>query len=221
MDLLAQNDAQQGFPILSVNWDGWELSQKPSTNMQGANLLMNAELGSRAIAEILKFAMPGQIIVSREPFQPRVAQWLYRRTPKASIQAPPIAPAPQNAKKHIKAPQNPVQEQLLAIWSAILGKEPLSIDDSFFDMGGHSLMGTQVLSRVRDHFGLDLPVKYLYEHPTVAQFASWLETQNQTASTSQAPTIEKAAARVEEADPATLLAELEGLSEAELEELLS
>jgi acyl transferase domain-containing protein len=73
------------------------------------------------------------------------------------------------------APVTETEEALAAIWQAAFGLEAISVHDNFFDMGGHSLMGIQILARVRDQFGLNLPPGTLYERPTLASFAALID----------------------------------------------
>src|SRR6185295_10139893 len=69
------------------------------------------------------------------------------------------------------APREEVERRIAAIWSQVLGIEQVGVEDSFFDLGGHSLLAMQVVSRIRDAFLLDLPVRQLFEQPTVAALA--------------------------------------------------
>jgi amino acid adenylation domain-containing protein len=73
------------------------------------------------------------------------------------------------------SPRTPTEELLAAIWSEVLGRPPVGIHDGFFDLGGHSLLATQVVSRVRRTFGVELPLRALFEAPTVAGFAGRVE----------------------------------------------
>jgi len=66
------------------------------------------------------------------------------------------------------APRTPLEERIAAIWTEVLGREPAGIDDSFFSLGGHSLLAAQVVGRVGRELGITLPVRCLFEHPTVA-----------------------------------------------------
>ena len=69
------------------------------------------------------------------------------------------------------APTDQVQEMLVEIWAAVLGVERVGINDNFFEMGGHSLLAAQAMSRVQKAFKAELPLRLLFEFPTVAAFA--------------------------------------------------
>jgi amino acid adenylation domain-containing protein len=69
------------------------------------------------------------------------------------------------------APRTPTELELADIWIQVLEVDTVGIHDNFFDLGGHSLLATQVMSRVREAFRLELPLRRLFEHPTVAGLA--------------------------------------------------
>jgi iturin family lipopeptide synthetase A len=71
-------------------------------------------------------------------------------------------------------PQTETEMALAAIWSELLKVESIGIYDSFFDLGGHSLMAIRALSRIRDEFDVDLPIQTLFESPTIADLANIL-----------------------------------------------
>ena len=77
-------------------------------------------------------------------------------------------------ERNLVAPSTPVEEELAQIWSKVLSLEQVGIHDNFFDLGGHSLSATQVISLVRQAFHLDLPLLSLFEAPTVAGLAAML-----------------------------------------------
>ncbi len=67
------------------------------------------------------------------------------------------------------APSTPEEKLLCGIWSEVLNVEGVGIRHDFFDLGGHSLIATRLISRIRDQFGKNLELRYLFEHPTVEQ----------------------------------------------------
>lgn len=70
------------------------------------------------------------------------------------------------------APRTPLEEVLAGIWREVLSLTQISIHDNFFELGGHSLLATQVISRVRDSLQIELPVRRLFESPTVAELSA-------------------------------------------------
>jgi acyl carrier protein len=66
------------------------------------------------------------------------------------------------------SPRNSVEEKLHDIWSEVLQSKQIGIHDSFFELGGHSLTATQVLSRIRAHFGMEIAVREFFAQPTIA-----------------------------------------------------
>jgi phthiocerol/phenolphthiocerol synthesis type-I polyketide synthase E len=64
-----------------------------------------------------------------------------------------------------------IEAQLAAVWSELLGVEAIGLDQNFFELGGHSLLATRVLARVLDMFGVQVPLRTLFEAPTIRQFA--------------------------------------------------
>jgi hypothetical protein len=88
---------------------------------------------------------------------------------------PPPGTAGLEASTVHVPPGSPIEGLLASIWCELLGIERVSIHDNFFDLGGHSLLATQVMSRVRQLFQVDLPLRILFEQPTVAGLAQSVE----------------------------------------------
>ncbi|MGZ3459615.1 MAG: non-ribosomal peptide synthetase, partial [Archangium sp.] len=98
---------------------------------------------------------------------------------------PPEAQRLEESDSHV-APRTPTEELLANLWSQLLGVARVGIHDNFFELGGHSLLATQVISRIRATFGVDLPIRELFEEPTVAGVAQALQARL-TGSALQAP----------------------------------
>jgi len=79
-------------------------------------------------------------------------------------------PAPDLARGEAGyvASRNETEEIVAGIWSEVLGVDRVGVHDNFFELGGHSLLGTQVIAKVRTRFAVDLPLRTLFEAPTVA-----------------------------------------------------
>jgi hypothetical protein len=69
------------------------------------------------------------------------------------------------------AARTPVEEALTRIWREILEQPRVGVQDNFFELGGHSLLATRVISRIRDEFNVDLPVRRMFETPTIEALA--------------------------------------------------
>jgi acyl carrier protein len=84
-------------------------------------------------------------------------------------------PAPEAGQRgEYVAPRTELERRICEIWEELLGVERAGIEDNFFDLGGHSLMATQVVSRVRSALGLEVPLRTVFEHPTVGGFCAKL-----------------------------------------------
>jgi acyl carrier protein len=89
---------------------------------------------------------------------------------------PGALPSPEPvAETGYVAPRTAAEQVVAELWAEVLRVERVGVDDNFFALGGHSLLATQVLSRVDQAFGVKLPVRSLFEHPTVAALAAAIE----------------------------------------------
>ncbi len=104
-------------------------------------------------------------------------------------------------------PRTPLEQSLAELWAGLLNVPPVGIDDNFFDLGGHSLLAVQLLSRVRQIYGVDLSLEVVYSGEfTVAELAKAVELKG----------IEQAGGNYQD-----LIEELDGLSEEEVQALLA
>jgi acyl-coenzyme A synthetase/AMP-(fatty) acid ligase/acyl carrier protein len=123
-------------------------------------------------------------------------------------------PAPVRGLAHDvgPGPRTETERRLVEIWAEVLEMPAVGIDDNFFDLGGHSLLAVQIASRIRNIFAVDVPLRALFEAPTVAGLAAWLAT---APAASVAPAAIPVAAHEEQ-----LLQQLDDLSPEALDALL-
>jgi SAM-dependent methyltransferase/acyl carrier protein len=87
------------------------------------------------------------------------------------------------------APRPGVEQSLAGLWSDLLGLPQIGIHDNFFDLGGHSLLTTQLISRVRELFKVELPLREVFHHPTIAALAIVIEQAQNNCAPSAMPKI--------------------------------
>ncbi|HEX6289042.1 MAG TPA: amino acid adenylation domain-containing protein [Herpetosiphonaceae bacterium] len=87
--------------------------------------------------------------------------------------------------RDIIAPRTPTEELLAGQWAALLGREQVSIHDSFTKLGGNSLLGIRLIAWVRETFQLNVPVRTLFDRPTVAKLAAWIDLQRSKAAAAE------------------------------------
>jgi len=138
-----------------------------------------------------------QFLRSRLPeaMIPSVFVWLdaFPTTPNGKInrQALPTPDLSYQENTPIDAPsQTPTEIRVAQVWGEVLGLASMSIHANFFDLGGHSLRATQVISRIRQTFDLDLPLRILFECPTIASFATAIETAQASTEQENAPQLQ-------------------------------
>ncbi len=115
-----------------------------------------------------------------------------------------------------EAPRKPMEEKLAEIWATVLRRERVGIRDNFFELGGHSLLATQLISRLRNAFNVELPLRYLFECPTIEELVpSILEFQRKAEAH-----LPNAIAKNSQSDAQELLARIDQLTDEQVESLL-
>jgi len=157
-------DLRQTSPLMTATQ--WESFLRPQ-GFEGLTVLPRGEEGRQAADHALLLAqMPAQGAPSTRSEDAHT-------TPTRSAAAAWVHPRPKLANDYI-APRNDLERRLVEIWQRVLGTE-LGVYDNFFDVGGDSLLAIQLLSRLREEFGISLPAQALLSTPTVASLAVQLE----------------------------------------------
>ena len=100
-------------------------------------------------------------------------------------------PDPQRRDRPYNAPRDPVEEMVAIIWAEVLGAEQIGIHDDFFELGGHSLVAGKVIARLAASLGVEVPLRVMFEHPTVAGLAEHVRGARNNLATLAAPPLQK------------------------------
>jgi len=96
-------------------------------------------------------------------------------SPNGKVDRKALPPPGGGAGGEWLAPRTPTEDRLAAVWAEVLGRERIGAEESFFELGGHSLLATRVAARVREGFGIELPLRSLFEKPTVRGLAGHID----------------------------------------------
>ncbi|NOT89262.1 MAG: amino acid adenylation domain-containing protein [Lysobacter sp.] len=124
---------------------------------------------------------------------------------KVDRRALPAPEAAAGASDDLIAPRTPEEEALAALWGELLNLPAVDVRANFFDLGGHSVLGTQMLSRIEYEYGIELSLRVLFEAPTLEQMAA---------------RVVEACAIADQSDMDALLRKLEHLSDEEISQQL-
>ena len=146
--------------------------------------------GSAALQAFVASQLPDYMVPSTIMLVPVLPVTPNGKVDRAALPAPPIARAAEPA-----APRTLIEERLASVVAGLLQVERVDPQENFFLLGGHSLLGAQLLSRVREDFGVEIPLRLLFDVPTVSGLSNEIERR--------------------------LLAGLEAMTDAEAERLLA
>jgi len=178
LDAFAEERFRRGEPWLTVDWDGWRTPARDEVSGLGASLAehqMSPAEGGEAFALALAFPAAGRLVVSIGDLDARMEP--RRGTPQDERPAAPREAAGRTlyARPGLQAAfvpaGNELERGIAAVWQRVLGVEQVGVDDNFFDLGGNSLVGGQVLAELRRDLGLQISSVTLFEAPTVSSLA--------------------------------------------------
>jgi amino acid adenylation domain-containing protein len=158
-------------------------SDRPDRSTGGRRLVAYwvGDASTEAMRRHLGGRLPAYMVPSA--FVPLAA---FPLTPNGKVDRKAL-PAPVGAGEGFVAPRSAVEEVLAGIWAEVLGVGRVGLHDNFFDRGGHSLLATRVVSRLRSVFGVELPLRVLFERPTVETLAAAVEEARKGGGSAAAP----------------------------------
>ncbi|MDK3158297.1 SDR family NAD(P)-dependent oxidoreductase [Kamptonema cortianum] len=162
-----QQNRNARFPWIVVNWDIWQGSVTSSL----AEFALTPEAGLDALQRILSQAELDRVIVSTTDLKTRLRQAFTAQPPEK----PPLHVRTQLPASYL-APRTPLEELLVRLWEDLLGIQPIGVCDNFFELNGDSLLATRSISQIEAQTQIKLPIQQLFETPTIAGLAEYLET---------------------------------------------
>ena len=180
-------DHEGAFPVISVNWDGWRDVGMAANMAMPQGMGIAPKEGAEAFERIVNGVARPQVIVStldlhallkqtEEDLVHLIAQSCAfgdSKQPEQGGQQRYPRPA---LKTGFVAPESELEKSIAEIWQSLLGMDAVGVRDNLFELGGDSLLGIQLLSRVRTAFGVDLGPADFFRSPTVASLAELVET---------------------------------------------
>jgi acyl carrier protein len=170
---------ESAFPIISVNWDGWREVGMAANMAMPTGVGIAPQEGAEVFERIVSGVIRPQIIVSTLELNGRLTQ------SQDDLVAQPLTFAvaekqgryPRPALQTVlKLPESDLEKAIAEVWQTLLGMDAIGIDDNLFELGGDSLLGIQLLSRVRAGFAVDLHPADFFRSPTIAGLAALVET---------------------------------------------
>jgi len=116
---------------------------------------------------VLKMKHVDHLIVSTGDLGARIDQWI-------KLESLGKEPTAKSAKESTIS-EDKTEQRIARIWQDALGIDDLGINDSFAQLGGHSLLAIRIVSEMRKAFQIDVPVRALFDSPTIAQLASYIK----------------------------------------------
>src|ERR1700685_3816696 len=132
----------------------------------GVEVLLEKELQT-----YLKQRMPEYMVPNAFAFLEQMPLTLNGKIDRKKLPMPDV----RHGQEEQVRPRSSSEEILLGIWEGVLQQEKISVEANFFDIGGHSLLATQLISRIRNVFSVELPLRILFQAPTVQEMAERIE----------------------------------------------
>lgn len=124
--------------------------------------------------------LPAYMIPGAFVFLPEIPMTPNGKTDRKALPLPARSDYVLDESTQFAAPGSLLEQELASVFSGILGINAIGIDDDFFAFGGHSLMATRLCSQIRNRWSVDIPLAFVFEHPTVKQIAAEITRREKT-----------------------------------------
>ncbi len=175
--LALREGRSSGTIWLSIDWDTWDVwrdnNRIPDSQSTLSELIMTPQEGMEAFMLLLRAASARHLVVSIGDLGDRLKMWVQMESQGPAIEDQSTTtrhPRPILACPYAP-PRTEIEKTLAQIWSEVLGLDQIGINDNFFQLGGHSLLGIRMIGKLRNEFGVEMHVRQIFTTPTIAQLA--------------------------------------------------
>lgn len=163
---------------ISVNWDAWVTDRTgakgPAAGEAARAYAMDPDEACEAVLRVLRAEVTPHIIQSTADLVLRIQA----QTRQLSVAHADRTAAPSPTQIGVEHISDEVERKLAALWCEVLGAERVGRNDNFFERGGNSLVGMQLMGKIRQAFKVDVPAVVLFEMPTISGIARYLRGQS-------------------------------------------
>ena len=188
----ARSHQENNSPWITVNWDGWKLSQKVIQNVSFGKklveLAITPEEGVKAFELILSGSNTNQLVISTGDLGARIDQWVKHDWLKEPRKLESLAGSKWDNRRNVAnvyvPPRNEIEQTIVEIFQSVLGSTTIGINDDFFELGGDSLIATMLIAKIEQKFLVDINISDIINLTTVAQFSEYINSQQQSTQSS-------------------------------------
>ncbi|OMC56001.1 hypothetical protein A5747_10420 [Mycobacterium sp. IS-836] len=163
--VIARSAPHAADDVADTHLVGYVVLKSPAAD-PGAPAALAADIRRYAATRLPEFMVPAAVMVlSALPLT------AHGKLDRRALPAPEFV-----SEAAYRGPRDPREEVLATLFAEVLGTDRVGIDDGFFALGGHSLSATRLVARIRTELGIEIPIRAIFDAPTIAQLTQWLAT---------------------------------------------
>jgi acyl transferase domain-containing protein len=167
-------------PWTTVDWDAWQFDDAKDAQLPASmvKLAMQPNEGAMAFDFVLRMPVESHVVISTAQLERRVRDWIKLRSlreQEVNGEQPRQSHARPEVGTRFEEPEGDLERRLANIWQNALGIDRVGRNDDFFEIGGHSLLAIQVLSNIRQTFGIEFPIDRAFEATTLRKAADVID----------------------------------------------
>ncbi|HEY5891325.1 MAG TPA: AMP-binding protein, partial [Acidimicrobiia bacterium] len=139
------------------------------------HLVASSPIDEAELRDYLRNRLPAAMVPGRFQFHTTLPMTPSGKVDRAGMRSMSIETGAGTPEKKTDRPPTPTERRISRIWESVMPRSGIDLDADFFAVGGHSLLGVRLISHAADEFGVALPLRIIYEAPTIAAMAAWID----------------------------------------------